>query len=528
MRKKSILLIILIFSCSFLVFGVNTIGREGFKNLKVSQVFPNEPEISNITVISDGYEGEYWNQDKSTRPSIAMDSDGNIHSVWEDYTSGEWGSPPEIMYTNYSRSNDISNATVISNNYDLTAINNEDFRPSITIDTNNVIHVVWWGNPNGPWRYSSSDYEILYVNYTQNNGWSNITIISDDSTNWNTDSSADPDIISDSNGNLHVVWKDRTSGPWQDSGSDSEIMYINYTHNKGWSNITVISDGYQNEYWNNGNSEFPSIGIDGNDNLFVAWQDGTDGVWGTDTEIMIVNRTFDNGWSNVTVISDGYQGEFWNDGESLGVSIDVDNDGGVYAAWQDETNGTWGTDTEIMYASYTETTGWSNGTVISDGYLGEYWNNGDSTHVSLDVDVDKRIHMAWQDITDGPWRVSPTDSEIMYTTYKEFIGWSNVSIISDGYEGEYWNNLDSREPSIVADNQGDFHVIWEDKSSGPWLADSGDSEILYVFGDFAPLVSDNGDEDDPIIPFGSTFLIFMGIGIITILLYYKLKQKPNY
>jgi hypothetical protein len=47
----------------------------------------------------------------------------------------------------------------------------------------------------------------------------------------------------------------------------------------------VISDGYGGDYWNDGNSAIPSIAT-GTTAVHVIWYDYTDGLWGTDVEIM--------------------------------------------------------------------------------------------------------------------------------------------------------------------------------------------------------------------------------------------------
>ncbi|KKM43599.1 hypothetical protein LCGC14_1562760, partial [marine sediment metagenome] len=72
-------------------------------------------------------------------------------------------------------------------------------------------------------------------------------------------------------------------------------------------------------------------------------------------------------YTNATVISDGYGGIFWNDGFSQYPAIAIDDSGKTHVVWEDSSTGPWGTDNEIMYASYTEATGWSNVSVISDG-----------------------------------------------------------------------------------------------------------------------------------------------------------------
>ncbi|TKJ21769.1 MAG: hypothetical protein CEE43_08755 [Promethearchaeota archaeon Loki_b32] len=371
-------------------------------------------------------------------------------------------------------SSNYANATVISDGFGGVYWNDGySYDASIAIDNNGNVHVVWWDPTAGPW---GTDDEIMYVKYSSSAGWSNATVISDGfgGVYWNDGDSCYPSIAIDNSENLHVVWHDYTDGPW---GTDSEIMYVNYSSSAGWSNATVISDGFEGVYWNDGNSYYPSIAIDNNGNVHVVWEDLTVGPWGIDTEIMYVNYSSSAGWSNATVISDGFGGVYWNDGNSERPSIAVDNNGNVHVVWYDYTDGPWGIDTEIMYVNYSSSAGWSNATVISDGFGGVYWNDGWSECPSIAIDNSGNVHVVWYDYTDGPWG---TDSEIMYVNYSSSAGWSNATVISDGFGGVYWNDGYSGYPSIAVDSLGNVHVVWDDDTAGPW---GTDYEIMYTFID---------------------------------------------
>jgi len=311
---------------------------------------------------------------------------------------------------------------------------------------------------------------------TSSSNYANATVISDGfgGVYWNDGGSYGPSIAMDNSGNVHVVWVDGTDGPW---GTDLEIMYVNYSSSAGWSNVTVISDGFGGVYWNDGSSYDPSIAIDNSGNVHVVWDDTTAGPWGTDREIMYVNYSSSAGWSNATVISDGFGGVYWNDGVSECPSIAIDNSGNVHVVWHDTTNGPWGTDYEIMYVNYYSSAGWSNATVISDGFEGVYWNDGFSELPSIAIDNGGNVHVVWDDDTAGPWG---TDNKIMYVKYSSSAGWSNATVISDGFGGVYWNDGGSYESSIAVDNGGNVHVVWEDYTAGPW---GTDPEIMYTFID---------------------------------------------
>ena len=127
---------------------------------------------------------------------------------------------------------------------------------------------------------------------------------------------------------------------------------MKFTDIDGWANVTVISDGYKRDYWNDGDSGYPFIAVGDTGMIHVLWTDDTDGIWGTDIEVMYAGYTEASGWSNVTIISDGYMGVYWNNDVSMAWDLTMDNAGRLHVVWTDYTDGIWGNDTEIMYTNF--------------------------------------------------------------------------------------------------------------------------------------------------------------------------------
>ncbi len=479
-------------------------------NYKFQNLKTNALDYSNATIISDGYLGDYWNDGASSFPVMAVDNSGVIHAAWHDNTFGVWGVDSEIMYANYTETAGWSNITVISDGY-LGVYWNTGNSYTPDIAVDDSGKVhVVW------WDYTNGpwggDEEIMYNSYTEATGWSNVTIISDGYSGvyWNDAGSYYPVIAVENTGTVHVVWHDYTIGAW---GSDAEIMYVNYTEATGWSNVTVISDGYSGVYWNDGGSYYADIAVNDSGVVHVVWEDDTDGVWGTDSEIMYTSYTEATGWSNATIISDGYSGVFWNDGGSSFPDINVDNSGTIHLVWWDTTDGVWGTDIEIMYASYTVAIGWSNVTIISDGYMDIYWNDDGSFYPDIALDSLGAVHVVWFDFTDGAWG---TDAEIMYVNYTEATGWSNVTIVSDGYNNVYWNDGDSSFGQGVCYNDK-FYIVWDDTTDGVW---GNDKEIMFTSVSIpAPL--DSVKE----IPGYNIFIVIFAVYAVTYLFIRKKQKK---
>ena len=249
----------------------------------------------------------------------------------------------QIWYTNYNESLGWSTPIAISD--DGTGWNDGDSRGAkIVADNTGKLHVVWYDDTDGPWSWDS---DIWYTS-NDGSGWLNGALISDDNTNWNDGDSYTPSIAVDSSGNVHVVWDDETVGPWNIDMSDTEIMYAKYTEGVGWSNATVISD--DETLWNNGASYAATMTIDNFDNVHVVWEDETEGAWGggIDHEVMLITYS-GSGWSNVTIISDDES--LWNDGYSAFPEIFADDLGYIHVLWEDGTEGDWGIDAELMYTN---------------------------------------------------------------------------------------------------------------------------------------------------------------------------------
>jgi hypothetical protein len=493
----------------FSIFPISDTSHHGLERNKLRL---NDIAFSNMTVISDGFNGTYWNNELSEYPKIVADSTNKIHVVWEDSTNGVWGTDMEIMYACHSPETGWSKVEVISDGYNGSYWNiAQSSNPAIAVDSKDIVHVVYEDFSKGVWGSKS---EIMHVSYTPHIGWSNITVVSDgyDGIYWNDGFNLDPDIAIDSEDNIHVVWNSDAEGIW---GSDVEIMYVKYTQGIGWSNVSIISDGNNGIYWNDGLSEYPSIAVDDNE-VHVVWQDSSDGFWGTDKEIMYIKYTPSSGWSGFSIISEGHitnLHNYWNDGDSKVPAIACFN-GEIHIVWEDDTNGVWGEDYEIMHVKYDSISGWSGISVISDGFEGSYWNDAPSFNPEMIIDHNGNVHVVWQDYTDGIWDNGGSDNEIMYVKYTSATGWTNISVISDGYGGIYWNEGININPDLCLGSDN-IYVVWQESTKGVW---GTDFEIMFTCLVISPLST-------LAIPTGFFFLIELIIITLGLIVYIHRKQS---
>ncbi len=179
-------------------------------------------------------------------PCMAVDSTDKLHVVWYGRYSGT-GANYEIRYCNSTNRGMTwswpSNVTTYSLFETGTA-------PSMAIDSNDFVHVVWHSTMGG-----AGGIEIRYSTENGRGIWSAAVTISVDS---NSNDQTYPCIAIDGDDYLHVVWYGKWSG-----GSVTQIRYTKKTTT--WSAPYNISEYTGNQY-------NPSISVTtGLNDLKVVW-----------------------------------------------------------------------------------------------------------------------------------------------------------------------------------------------------------------------------------------------------------------
>jgi hypothetical protein len=134
-----------------------------------------------------------WNPGGSVNPSIAIDSQDNIYVVWHDYTPGE----SEIFLKKSTTGGTSWTQKRLSWN------SGGSYIPKIAIDSQDNIYVVWYDNTPGNGE--------IFLKKSTNGG----TSWTQKQLTWNSEYSLAPSIAIDSQDNIYVVWYGYKSGDYE-------------------------------------------------------------------------------------------------------------------------------------------------------------------------------------------------------------------------------------------------------------------------------------------------------------------------
>ncbi len=330
--------------------------------------------------------------------------------------------------------------------------------PSMCIDNNGTVHIVWMDDTPGNW-------EIFYSFKPHGGEWSTPQNISNNEINSNS-----PEIISDPSNNLHVVWDEMVSS------NNAEIMYISKEGINNWSNAMNISQ-------TSGGSDLADIDCDNYGTVYVIWMDGPglgfcqkkDNNWSTPE--IFTSRYYRN--PSCAVSNDGVlyvlgeadlptgnneiylhvrdPGGNWSEPENLSNSPDYyswlpeiacDDNGNVFASWCESIQGF----SDIFFSECSLGGSWSEPENISNTPLvSSYW-------VSLDADISGNIHLVYEEDTGG-------ELDVMYTLRDADGDWTEEENISQT------NELSAA--SCVRVSDGIIHIVWIE---GP----QGEGDVYYI------------------------------------------------
>ncbi len=351
---------------------------------------------------------------------------------------------------------------------------NDDYsyNPQVTSDKFGNIHVVW--DDLSDLESAGAYYDVFYKKWDALTGtWGERRLLSAKNDN----SSTGPMIASDSNGNIHVVWRDNNfsakfpydstmkHGLWNVDTKQWEI------HDFDVNEMTAEFREYSITADTKGNIHLVTDGGHGEQQLYHIFWDGANRIWSSPSEIL--NR---------------FNGAHRPD-------IAVDSIGSVHVAYDDvvDENGQIG-DFDIWYARMDKSTGqWDEPKQMNDD--GSHFSNAYSP--SIAVDRFDNVHVVWDDVNET-YSATGGDNEIFFRRYEASVGeWSEMTVVSDDHVN---NTLPSCGEVVAVDSEGNAHIIWTDWSD---LENNGDEryDIFYrmwnasteTFGERIPVTDPHSD-----------------------------------
>ncbi len=306
--------------------------------------------------------------------------------------------------------------------------------PKIDHNSTGNTHIIWMDQANldGP----EGDWDIIYKEQVDNK-WQ-FDVISIDKAN---SPSQYPDFIIDKDDKAHIVWEDQVNISEFNNGLDKDIFYRwRKTGGESWGSTKVISDEV-----GPGDSINPCIDITLDGDLIFVWQDNENNLSkGPDDDIFC--RFFyenNNTWSKTVVLSDNI-----NDGSSTEPDLAVDGNY-IYVVWVESGDINYsGNDNDIILRIW-DGFSWSKEIVISNLSFDD-----NSTAPTIDAS-DGVVAIAW--LETGDLDQNSSNKDILFKKFK------NSELIETEIITKSPEELDSNEPDLKIDTDGNIHIVWSNE-----------------------------------------------------------------
>jgi len=403
-------------------------------------------------------------------PQIALDSNGNAHIVW---------SSDEGTYLFYKMVGPNGNVLIDETNLNPCAnpITYHVRRPSIVIDSNNNVHVVFHGFSLYT-QFDVSEYgdridldasEVIYIKinpYLDDMDGSSadfftITVIPETiiSTDDGVKSRA-PNIAIDLFDRLHIAWWDGGGGSGGGAGTEIHYLVMDTDGNDLVSETILSTDIYVDVDWGE-----PEIATDPNGNAHIVYCTDT---WDTEREIYYTMVDGDDG---STLIDDTRITS--DDGSaSVRASLAVDSASMVHVVWHDKRFYDAGTgEHELFYSKLDPSLDDQDGdaadpaviSVISEQLITT--NDGYRSYLkNLAVDSLDRVHITWVDMygfdpEDYDWGKGEIYYQMLDSSGNQIIPETRLTDFPDNYGPACWWYSSGRNPDIAVSKNKVFIVF---------------------------------------------------------------------
>lgn len=367
---------------------------------------------------------------------INTDVNDNIHVVWKDERQNE--GTGGIYYKSYIDSS-WSNDLILNPNEPW------GLKPTVTVDNNNYIHVVWYATGITP-----SSLDIFHRSFEEST-WTDINRIAVGASYTNTGNAVSyPEIVVDSIDNIYIFWSGDRNPIDSPFTNYHQVSYISYDGSE-WSDISDLTNATYDHL-------FDSVSIDSDDNVHVAytdrWPDGSGGFY-----FSIQYQKYDgNDWSPQLKIDDS----------DIAASADIiaDLQKNVHITWADGRSGNY----ELYYSKLD-----SDSNVLIDNKRLTYNPDPPGWHgvwrKSSAIDGKNNIHVTWHNQDED-------DLEEYTTKYLKLD--SNGEILLNITNLTLASTENDNTPKIAIDSKDRIHLVFMDDRDG-------NQEIYYKTGKFYDL-----------------------------------------
>jgi hypothetical protein len=201
-------------------------------------------------------------------PSVGLDSDGNIHVAYQDYTKHKYANNRinvEIYYMKLA--GDLEMDGLAADRTDLVLTDEQRVSEGgahsgsadMVIDSEDNVHIVWYDH-----RSAWYNWEIYYEKLSKNGQ----VLIDDMRLTYYLDYCAGAEIAVDSNDNIIVAFK---SYDWDDDLNSIYFMRLSRSGSVAVNATKIIDEGKTtpHPYYKG----YPLIVVDSEDNVHMAWHD---------------------------------------------------------------------------------------------------------------------------------------------------------------------------------------------------------------------------------------------------------------
>ncbi len=398
---------------------------------------------SNYRILSDTSTGNAYN------PEIAIDSNDNIHVVWEDSTAGLAGSgaDTDVFYMSFDSSTETWSP--------LEVVSSESTSASLTIDV--VVDVI--GNIHVAWidytdyLGAGTDRDVFYKRKNAGGTWTITEVISTEST---SHVYSEITIDADIDGNIYVSWADPTDILGSGSDNDIFLKFFNNTASTWSSPILISTESTSSSY----DSEIEVNSLTGD--IYFVWEDWSDLLGaGTDGDVFFRSwNVFSSTLSDLEVVNT------FSTLNAYDPKLALDQNNDLHIVWGDYTEYLdAGTNLDIFYKKLEPSSGtWGFPEVVSSE------SRFNALHPDIISDNCGTLFVTWYDQTD--YASADTDNDIFFKFKDPYSNqWTLTNVVSMESDDL------SHQPELACDSLGFISCVWieEDNLDGSGL----DPDICY-------------------------------------------------